>query len=383
MSRWFVGMVFVVAGFVSLAFGGSACGQGSRDNGPASGSQQGDRHDPFSRNYADFSRGYSQAQFRRGLPPGGSATGSRSFVGGLRGSIGVSGILVYPYVYGYGLYSDYPYSLTTDSGTFGPYIAPPVVVSGNAQFGPQAVRRFMGVEPVPGPQAQPLPRPRRIVDVDAAPIIPPADHRARQKAWNLIDQGDAEFVQRRFAQALLRYRDAAAAARDLAEAQFRQGFALVAMARFADAAKAFRHGLQLDPEWADSGFHLDELYGANKILKQSHLDALRKAVKDHPHDPDALFVLGVCLYFDDQIDAAAPLFRRAVNVLGPQDSDHLDGFLKHLPSEKKPADGNVEANKPAAKVPPPPLPAPDKPADKKPLEKPSAKPADPFEGLDI
>lgn len=382
MSRWFVGLVFVAAGFVSLAFGGSVCGQGTRDNGQVSGSQQGDRHDPFSRDSADFARGISQDRFRRAFGPSGPAAESRSFFGGgSRGSNSVTGIVVYSYVYGW--YPGSPYSLTTDSGTFGPYIAPPVVVSGNALFGPQAVLRMMGVDPAPAPQVQPLARPRRGVDADAAPIIPPADHRARQKSWNLVDQGDAEFVQRRFAQALSRYRDAAAAARDLAEPQFRQGFALVAMARFADVARAFRHGLQLDPDWADSGFQLDELYGANKVVKQSHLDALRKAVRDHPHDPDALFVLGVCLYFDNQIDAAAPLFRRAVNVLGPQDSDHLAGFLKHLPSEKKPADRNIEGNKPAVKVPPPPLPAPDKPTDKKPLEKPNEKPADPFEGLDI
>ncbi len=349
---------------------------------------QDDRHDPFSRDYADFSRGYSQDQFRRYFPqtaPADSARGSfggRSVVGVFVSPLGYNPFYYSPYYSPYP-YSLYPYTLGTSSGELGPYVAPPLIVSGDAQFGPRAVKRFLGVDPAPAAVAPPASRPCRPIDVGDDAPVPPSDARAQLKAWRLIDQGDVEFVARRFAQALSRYRDAATAARDLAEAQFRQGFALIAMGRYADAVKAFEHGLKFDPDWSDSGFRLDDLYGVNKPAKLEHLDALRKAVAAHPHDADLLFLLGVCLYFDGQIDAAALLLRRAANVLGPVGADHLTGFLKHLPSEKnaagnnavgaKPADvippaNNRAGNAAAPRIPPPPMPAEDKPAGDKPRE---------------
>lgn len=367
---------------------------------------QDDRHDPFARDYADFSRGYSQDQFRRYFPQTGPAdsargsSGSRSVVGVFVSPWGYNPFYSSPYYYQYP-YSFYPYSLGTQSGEFGPYAAPPLFVSGAGQFGPRAVQRFMGVDPAPAPAAQPAPRVRRAIDAGDDVQVPPSDARARLKAWRLIDQGDVEFVARRFAQALSRYREAATAARDLGEAQFRQGFALIAVGRYADAVKAFQRGLRLDPDWPESEFRLDDLYGVNKPAKLEHLDALRKAVAAHPHDADLLFLLGVCLYFDGQMDAAAPFLRRAANVLGPVGADHLTGFLKHLPSEKNAAGNNAVGANPAAmnpaaanppannragnaaapRIPPPPLPTEDKPAGDKPREKPAEPPIDPFDAL--
>jgi tetratricopeptide (TPR) repeat protein len=241
----------------------------------------------------------------------------------------------------------------------------------------------MGVNPVQQQAAQPAPAPRPQAGVvEAAP--PHADNRARLKAWRLIDDGDAEFKQRRFAQALTRYRDAAAAARDLAAAQFRQGFALAAITRYTDAAKAFIRGLQLDPDWPDSDFKLDEIYGENKGLEKEHIDALQKALAAHPHDADVLFVLGIYLYFGDHPADSAPLFERAQAVVGPLNDDHLTGFLKHFATDKVPPAKPGE--KPAVKVPPPPLPIEDKPqaapGGAKPADRGALKPEDPFEGLD-
>jgi hypothetical protein len=394
--------VVFVAVICLCGTGGPARGQEALDNRPAPGSQQADKHDPFAGRHADFSRGSSQDQLARGqgqllasplrsslhlraVPPsvGAVTIGQLYWLAG------------YPSIYG--LYPDYPsycpYTLSTGSGYFGPYVAPPLVVSGDAQFGPRAVQRFMGVDPVPRPAAQIDPRPRPAFDPAAAPpAVPHADNRARLKAWRLIDAGDAEFIERRFAQALVHYREAAAAARDLAEAQFRQGFALVATARYADAAKAFIRGLQLDPDWPASGFRLDEIYGENKVVKDAHLDALQKALAAHPHDPDVLFVLGVYLYFDGQAKLAAPLFRRAEIVVGAADADHLAGFLKNLPPDKQPqprpameppaknaAPDNANPANPPQRIPPPPLPTEDKPAEKPPADQ----PADPFQIFDI
>jgi hypothetical protein len=392
------GTVVFLAVICACGAGRPACGQAAWGNGSVPDSQRADKHDSFSHNSADFSRGYSQDQIARAQ--GHLSAAPARFVPRPRPVFPSSGLtitqlyLLGGYPSGYGLYSDYPYVLGTDSGYFGPYIAPPVIVSGESQFGPLAVQRFMGVDPIPRPAAQVALRPRPAIDAGAAPPVAPvprADNRARLKAWRLIDAGDAEFLARRFAQALSHYRESAAAARDLAEAQFREGFALFATARYADAAKTFIRGLQLDPDWPNSDFRLDELYGENKVVKQAHLDALQKAVAAHPHDPDLLFVLGVCLYFDGQAGAAAPLFRRAEIVVGPLDADHLAGFLKNLPAEKKPqqrpameqpdnaAPGKADPNKPAQKIPPPPLPTEDKPPERLPADK----QADPFENFDL
>jgi hypothetical protein len=88
--------------------------------------------------------------------------------------------------------------------------------------------------------------------------------------------------------------------------------------------------------------------------------------------------------------------RRAANVLGALGADHLAGFLKRLPSEKKPAENNAAGAKPgnvnppmnnragdpaAPRIPPPPLPLPDKRPDGKPPEKPAETPVDPFDAL--
>jgi hypothetical protein len=396
------GAVVFIAIIGSCGLGGPVRGQGALDNGPTPGSQQTEKHDSFSRGHADSSRGSSQDHFVRGqgqIPaaPLRSALHFRAVPASVSGVTMGQQYWLGGYPLAYGPYADfssyYPYALSTGSGYFGPYVAPPIVVSGDAQFGPQAVQRFMGVDPVPRPGAQIIPRPRPPIDTAAEPpAVPRADNRARLKAWRLIDAGDAEFIARRFAQALSRYREAAAAARDLAEAQFRQGFALVATARYADAAKAFIRGLQLDPDWPDSDFRLDEIYGENKVVKEAHLDALQKAVAAHPHDPDLLFVLGVYLYFDGQARAAAPLFRRAEIVVGAADADHLAGFLKNLPPEKKPqprpameppaknvAPDNAEPNNPPQRIPPPPLPTEDNPAEKPPADQ----SADPFQIFDI
>ncbi len=376
------------------------CGQAAaqRGAGDASGSQQADRHSSQMPAFADSGRAYSRSDLH--VP-------AHSPVVTVRQSVRVRPIIVAPiagYYFGgpvwpYPNYYDYPYVLSTDSGVLGPYTAPPLVVSGESQFGPQAVQRFMGVNPVPRP-AEPVVPQRRTVDVGPS-SAPPSDSKARVKAWKSIDAGDADFILKRFQQALSHYRQAATAARDLAAAQFRQAFALLAMGKYSDAVKSIERGLQLDPDWPDSDFRLDEIYGDNKPLKQLHLDALKNAVAAQPHDAEALFLLGVFLYFDGQSAASTRFFHRAENVLGPVDGDPLSGFIKNLPPDNPPAAGappaakGVPGNNPPAdkgapperrpdKIPPPPLPDVDKPAEPKragPVEK--RERPDPFEGLEI
>jgi hypothetical protein len=277
------------------------------------------------------------------------------------------------------------YMIATSAGLMGPYSLLPV----DAQFGPGAVQQFMGVQPggiQPGiapPQIAPQQiAPQQIApqqmapggmagqqnaavgapqqgapqqgaaaagpfqpEPPAKPNVRPSNAAARERAWRQIELGDAEFLQRQFARALDHYRNASAAAADLGEAFFRQGQGMIALGLYDPAAKAMRRGLLFDPDWADSDFHLDDLYGDNKPVKEGKLDTLEKAAAAHPQDPELQFLAGIELFFDGQLDRAAPFLRRADAMYGPQAS-LLQGFLKKLPVAKAPA------QKPGANVPP-------------------------------
>ena len=64
-------------------------------------------------------------------------------------------------------------------------------------------------------------------------------------------------------------------AAQLADAYFRQGFALAAMGSYSPAVKAIQRGLAIDPRWPDSPFQLDDLYGPNAAAKR-HICTARR-----------------------------------------------------------------------------------------------------------
>ena len=199
----------------------------------------------------------------------------------------------------------------------------PLVMPEGALFGPVAAQRFMGV-------ARPA-VPQRVVVVrdadnerDPAPVAAPADRR-RAAARRLIGFGDAHFRNGKYSEALRRYKSAATSSPTLGNAYFRQGYALMAMGRYEPAAGAIERGLKLDPNWARSRFHNDDLYGQNAQIKAKHIDALATAAADAPNDAALQFLFGVYLYFDGRPDQAAPFFEHAARLIG--DDAHVAGFL--------------------------------------------------------
>jgi Tfp pilus assembly protein PilF len=229
-----------------------------------------------------------------------------------------SGTYAYDPYYGYG----YPY----------PYY-PPYYVSADALYGPQAVLRFMGADD--GPQLRPaadmigpaarepekadVPEPKRGVERAT-------NARATALAWRFIGFGDARMAQQEFADANGRYRKASQAAPQLADAWFRQAFALSAMGRYDQAMTAIKHGLRIDPNWAKSDFDLKELYGADKRLKDARLEALARAADGNPNDANLQFLVGIHLHFDGQPQRAQEFFQRA-KKLTHGDDEHIRAFL--------------------------------------------------------
>lgn len=138
---------------------------------------------------------------------------------------------------------------------------------------------------------------------------------ALEIAWKFITFGDAHFGNQKYNDALDRYRRAARECPTLADAWFREGFALAALGRYDQAAKAMRRGLEEKPDWVDSNFRLSELYGDNGDDKKTLLDKMIKASEAEPTNADLAYVVGVHLYCDGRVDQSAPFFHRAAQIL--------------------------------------------------------------------
>jgi len=239
----------------------------------------------------------------------------------------------YPYYYDhvspYGVYYE-PRSNYVD------YYLPPVYYPAELSYGPQAMKQFMGVDRTFG--LGPLldrpdePAGRR---VDLKPVVRISNAESRDRAGRFIEFGDARFGEQQYHEALQRYKSAAAAAPDVAEAYYKQGLALLATGRYELAVAALKRGVALDPGWPKGDFRLDSVYRDTRIAKTGHLDALAHTALTHPHNADAIYLIGVFLYFDGQGDRAQKFLRRAAELSG--NDTHVRPFLR-APREAKKAD---------------------------------------------
>jgi tetratricopeptide (TPR) repeat protein len=132
----------------------------------------------------------------------------------------------------------------------------------------------------------------------------------------IIGLGDIQFANQKYRDAFLQYAKASKSAPGLAEADFRQGIALIALGRYEPAAKAIKRGLDRNPKWPASGFTLGDLYGSNHADKRAHMEKLAKATETPRDNADLLFLAGVCLHFDGSPDRAAAFFNRAARFAG-------------------------------------------------------------------
>ena len=97
------------------------------------------------------------------------------------------------------------------------------------------------------------------------------------------------------------------------------------MGKYDQAAKAMRRGLEEKPDWADSNFRLDDVYGDNAADKKAQVDGMVKAAEAEPTNGDLSLVVGIHLYCDGKIDQAASFFRRAAQIQG--NDANIKGFL--------------------------------------------------------
>jgi tetratricopeptide (TPR) repeat protein len=232
---------------------------------------------------------------------------------------------VYPYTYGYG-----PGGYLWYAPGYVPYYPapnwawtlPPLYAPAESLFGPDAAKRFMAPDRGAGPgiggeanRGKDGPANQRGTNAEAVAL-----------GGRFLHLGDEYFRAGRYALAYDRYRNAAQAAPRLADAYFRQGLALAALGRYEAAVREIKRGLELNPNWARSGFRLADLYGDHGKAKTAHLDAMAKAADAKGETSDLLFLIGVFLHFDGQADRAKPFFQRAAQLAGGN-AGHLEAFL--------------------------------------------------------
>jgi hypothetical protein len=175
--------------------------------------------------------------------------------------------------------------------------------AGNGGFGPQAPALVRG----------------RVASNDAS----------RARANQFVGFGDEHFRKQKYNDALERYKDAIKSASDLPDPYFREAFALSAMSKYEQAARAIRRGLSLNADWPAAEFQLKRLYGDNRLAKATHWELMAKAATEDPDNADPLFLLAVELYCDGQQNRSRAFFERA-KTLEPGDTSHIKAFLSRL-----------------------------------------------------
>ena len=252
----------------------------------------------------------------------------------------------YGYPYGYDYYGSPSYGSPYYGDPYGGssgygYYNGPIFVPADSIFGPQAAQQFMGggLGNAPsggglvkssdfgngGGGARPVasdPKPAPVHNADPDPVA---------TAQRIIGLGDSLFANQKYLEAFQRYKRAWETAPNLAEADFRQGIALIALGRYEPAAKAIKRGLDRDPKWPSSGLTLDDLYRSNRLGKLAHLENLAKAAERDSDNADLMFLVGVCLHFDGSPDRAALFFQRATQLVG------AEPYLKAFQDAPKPA----------------------------------------------
>jgi hypothetical protein len=246
-----------------------------------------------------------------------------------------------------------PYAYPSSQVTVVYYTPPTVVVVAPPrppdEFGLQAPTRIQPREPMPPADAgdagrpperervprpptpeppAPLPAPKPEPRPPQPPPMPPPEERETETA-RLMRLGREAMAGGEYGRAAERFRRAADLGPREALPRFLLGQALLALAKYAEAADALYAGLALEPDWPASTFRPLELYGAKAADYREHLRRLEETLARYPDDPVLLFLSGYALWFDGRKDEARLLFRRALP--GSAQPAAIQRFLAALP----------------------------------------------------
>jgi tetratricopeptide (TPR) repeat protein len=196
-----------------------------------------------------------------------------------------------------------------------PYATGPGYGPASPWYGPDTPAPERRVPPPPKPKAQRKPARKAEADEkNGKKPRDPAGDRLLAQGKRILKLGDADFAKQNYTEALKHYRKAVEVSPGLADAWFRQTFALIALGRYPEAAKALRRGLEVQPDWPGSDFRLDTLYANDQLPKKDDLNTLARAAEAEPQNAELMLLLGVFLHFDGQAERAAAFFQQAVKL---------------------------------------------------------------------
>ena len=277
-------------------------------------------------NYYGYSRfGYAPSSFGLQLNFGRLGVGYRNYTPYRTYYVAPScyGSIYYPAVpscYQSNYYGS-PYDIYYHSGTSSSYYTRPLTQPAEAAYGPQAVKRFMGVDPNFALGDLVRDDPKLVlgapVTASIAPKVRETNWDAHRRAYTFMDRGDTAFAQGQYAAALADYDKAIQNAPDLPETHLRQAFGLMASGRYSAATSAIGRAISVDPKvTTDIRFELTDLYNGNAQAKQAHFEAIAKAALAAPNDSELLILLGAALHYDRQVLRAEKFFQRAADMGG-------------------------------------------------------------------
>ncbi|GAB4139199.1 MAG: hypothetical protein Tsb009_07960 [Planctomycetaceae bacterium] len=201
-------------------------------------------------------------------------------------------------------------------------------------------------------------KPLDIKSLDKKPAIrlKPSSLAAKRASIKFQSAGDEYLRKQEYSKALTRYRSAVAVASDRADAHFRMGYAYAALGKYDLAVDAFKLGLQLDPQWPQTGQSLGRIFGReNEIATSQMIGNVTRWAKADIRDPDRLFLIGVLLHFSNRTHQSSQVFEAAYRLAGG--GRHLAAFLQNRKKESKIGEQNL-AMKPDPRLEPPQPPVP-------------------------
>lgn len=174
------------------------------------------------------------------------------------------------------------------------------------------------------------------VDVDVSATIrrkvaelKPSNEEGRRRSDQLIAEADRFFSEQQFPKAAQRYRQALAVAPNYPKALFRAGHYFMATGDYENSLLAYLMALEISKDIHQPGFRLDDLYRGNALDKMAYIDRLAEASLKDPEDAGLVMLVGLTLFYDQQIDRAEEFFRSAAESEGPQ-SVYASWFLRGL-----------------------------------------------------
>ena len=185
-------------------------------------------------------------------------------------------------------------------------------------------------EPIPEVPLVELPHPIQLLPRKSTP-------EARRRSLHALLQGDQLLQKQNYLQAYSRYKQASNEAPDLATPRLRMAYALTLLNRFPQAVAEIQRAISLEEAIVRKHEGPQQVLGDTGLLAWS--GALQKVatwVREEPHTPERLYLMGALLHMDDDFSRSQELWQLLAR--SAPDFPTLTAFLQAKPAVRPEAD---------------------------------------------